>query len=110
NFDSSAFFSPHSSTSALLQREAKEANFASNISDEQRNNNDLNDIANFIDLTTNDKTDDTENPVTFSNSPPSSPTNSKSVLFNAVDTTPSVATTDNSEMTEINTNHTPALH
>ncbi|KAH8866889.1 Ubiquitin carboxyl-terminal hydrolase 24 [Schistosoma japonicum] len=109
-FRSSAFFSPHSSTSALLQREAKEANFASNISDEQRNNNDLNDIANFIDLTTNDKTDDTENPVTFSNSPPSSPTNSKSVLFNAVDTTPSVATTDNSEMTEINTNHTPALH
>ncbi|KAK4474612.1 hypothetical protein MN116_001749, partial [Schistosoma mekongi] len=98
-FRSSAFFSEHSSTSALLQREAKGANFASNTSDKQRNNNDLNDIANFIDLNTNDKTDDTVNPVTFSNSPPSSPTYSNNVLFDAVDTTPSTATTDNAETT-----------
>ncbi|CAH8569019.1 unnamed protein product [Schistosoma turkestanicum] len=97
-FRSSAFFSSHSSTSALLQREAKEARFTPNTINKKQNDNDITDKTTI---------ETVENPVTFSNSPPSSPTDSTEHLFNASDTI-ITSTNDNcvDELTNVNSDKT----
>ncbi|CAI2735807.1 unnamed protein product [Schistosoma spindalis] len=106
-FRSSAFFSSHSSTSALLQREAKEATFAPNAANKLHNDND---IADFTELNTTDEIVNVENPVTFSNSPPSSPTYSTDHLYDGSDkilNTTNMTTDDNTDdLTNMNSSNT----
>uniref|UniRef100_A0AA85JHW3 UBA domain-containing protein n=2 Tax=Trichobilharzia regenti TaxID=157069 RepID=A0AA85JHW3_TRIRE len=73
-FRSAAFFSPHSSTSALLQREAKESRF----SQEPQNNEKIDgkDLTDANDNKSTNENTNTKSVVTFSNSPSSSPPSS----------------------------------
>ncbi|CAH8678527.1 unnamed protein product [Schistosoma rodhaini] len=105
-FRSSAFFSSHSSTSALLQREAKEATFTPNAANKPHNDNDVTD---FTELNTTDEIGNVENPVTFSNSPPSSPTYSTDHLYDDSDkiiNTTNLNDNNTNDLTNINTSNT----
>ncbi|CAH8660750.1 unnamed protein product [Heterobilharzia americana] len=96
-FRSAAFFSPHSSTSALLQRAAKEDIPSpdpdnSKTNDDEKSNVDVN--------KSTERNVDIENPVTFSNSPPSSPTSSRSGIYSFLE----MPSADNIEETEVEKN------
>ncbi|VDP54179.1 unnamed protein product [Schistosoma curassoni] len=102
-FRSSAFFSSHSSTSALLQREAKEATFAPSAANKRPNDNDITD---FTELNTTDEIVNVENPVTFSNSPLSSPTYSTDQLYDDSDKIINTTNMTTDELTNMNSSNT----